>query len=49
MQDRLSHTKEQQGNPVTRREEHGEPSKEAVFRLGMVGPEFDIAPAAKCH
>ena len=47
--DRFGHAKEQQGDAVAGGKQHGEPGREAVLRLRVIGAEANIAPAAAGH
>ncbi len=44
MQHRLGDTEEQQGDAVAGGEQHGEPGRETVLRLGVVRAQLDVAP-----
>ena len=46
---RLGDAEEQQGDPVAGREQHREPRREAVLRLGVVRSEANVAPTAAGH
>jgi len=49
VQHRLRHTEKQQRDAVAGGEQHGEPGRETVLRVGVIGTELDMAPTGEGH